>query len=412
MKKHFEFNDDKSSKYWEISIEKSAVIVRYGKIGSQGQMSKKSFDNKALAEKEVLKLIAEKTKKGYIELVGDPLTIVLKVAKKSGDEPKTKDTTNERFISESEANTLFNIKQFDPIGDLGYDEVLLLEGDTVIEGNLDENWLAKILKKHKKNDGLILVLVNGNIKVSGNIDPDECFYFLVLGNVECLNMFSHETGIDITGNAKIHNMLCGVYNHGFCYIAGTTHAAYIVLSDHDMEITPEGGIRLNCYDDEADFEFDFYESDLERVMISKTFVDGEFDVYKMMKLVKKGVNPFKPGIKTSKQIFEEELKKIVDEHPNTTELDLSEKRFTSFPAIILQLKKLKILNLSSNSIQKLPEEICELIELEELNLHNTNLKELPKTIGKLKKLKSLNISCNVTYDEDPKNRNTNGIRCA
>ena len=43
------------------------VKTRYGKIGTDGQTTLKSFDDAAGAQKEYDKLVKEKTKKGYEE---------------------------------------------------------------------------------------------------------------------------------------------------------------------------------------------------------------------------------------------------------------------------------------------------------------------------------------------------------
>ena len=69
MKNYFEFIDDKSSKFWEISRKDKTVTTRYGKIGTLGQVSEKVFEESSLAEKECNKLITEKTKKGYLEVL-------------------------------------------------------------------------------------------------------------------------------------------------------------------------------------------------------------------------------------------------------------------------------------------------------------------------------------------------------
>ena len=71
MKNYFEFKEDKSSKFWEISINDKIVTTRYGKIGTIGQLSEKPFETDVLAEKEYNKLKAEKSKKGYLEVVAN-----------------------------------------------------------------------------------------------------------------------------------------------------------------------------------------------------------------------------------------------------------------------------------------------------------------------------------------------------
>ncbi len=62
---YFEFKDGSSSKFWEITLGDKAYSVRFGKIGSDGQTSAKSFKSAGEARAEYDKLVAEKTKKGY-----------------------------------------------------------------------------------------------------------------------------------------------------------------------------------------------------------------------------------------------------------------------------------------------------------------------------------------------------------
>ena len=67
MKRIFIFQDAKSQKFWSIDVEGKEFTVEYGRLGSAGQTSKKEFDSEEKCEKEANKLIAEKTKKGYVE---------------------------------------------------------------------------------------------------------------------------------------------------------------------------------------------------------------------------------------------------------------------------------------------------------------------------------------------------------
>jgi predicted DNA-binding WGR domain protein len=60
----YEFNDDKSSKFWQIEQQGSELHIAWGKIGTQGQSQVKAFDDAAKAEAAKAKLIAEKTRKG------------------------------------------------------------------------------------------------------------------------------------------------------------------------------------------------------------------------------------------------------------------------------------------------------------------------------------------------------------
>jgi len=66
--RHFEYKDDKSSKFWEISPTGNGFTVRYGKIGTEGQTQTKEFADTATTENQAQKLIAEKVGKGYQEV--------------------------------------------------------------------------------------------------------------------------------------------------------------------------------------------------------------------------------------------------------------------------------------------------------------------------------------------------------
>jgi DNA ligase-1 len=66
-KRYFELQDEKSSKFWEITTSGNDVTVRFGRIGTSGQTQTKSFGDADAAQKHADKLIAEKTEKGYEE---------------------------------------------------------------------------------------------------------------------------------------------------------------------------------------------------------------------------------------------------------------------------------------------------------------------------------------------------------
>lgn len=63
--RRFEFSEDGSNKFWEISVSGASHTVRYGKIGTDGQSKTKEFDDDEAAAADAEKLIKEKTKKGY-----------------------------------------------------------------------------------------------------------------------------------------------------------------------------------------------------------------------------------------------------------------------------------------------------------------------------------------------------------
>lgn len=67
MARHFESIEGNSAKFWEVSRQVSEVTVRFGRMGTQGQTQTKSFGDAEAATRHVEKLIADKTKKGYVE---------------------------------------------------------------------------------------------------------------------------------------------------------------------------------------------------------------------------------------------------------------------------------------------------------------------------------------------------------
>lgn len=68
--RHFECVEGSARKFWRIQQDGSGVTVLYGRIGTRGQTQIKQFPSDERAAREVGKLVAEKLKKGYVEVVG------------------------------------------------------------------------------------------------------------------------------------------------------------------------------------------------------------------------------------------------------------------------------------------------------------------------------------------------------
>ena len=75
MKRYFEFvgpDSDRgvsaSAKFWEVWLEGTALSVRFGKIGTNGQTTVKEFPDLSAAEQARDKAITQKIKKGYTEV--------------------------------------------------------------------------------------------------------------------------------------------------------------------------------------------------------------------------------------------------------------------------------------------------------------------------------------------------------
>ena len=68
MKKYFEFKNEISNKFWEISQKGILVKVVFGRIGIQNPQEQiKEFINEQEAKKFADKKIREKINKGYIQ---------------------------------------------------------------------------------------------------------------------------------------------------------------------------------------------------------------------------------------------------------------------------------------------------------------------------------------------------------
>lgn len=65
----FEFKDARSHKFWHITLKGKQFTVTYGRVGAKGQTQAKDFSTAKAAEAAHDKLIAEKTAKGYVEIV-------------------------------------------------------------------------------------------------------------------------------------------------------------------------------------------------------------------------------------------------------------------------------------------------------------------------------------------------------
>lgn len=62
---YLEFVGGSSAKFWEGSVQGNEFHVRYGRIGSDGALKLKSFDDPADAQAAYVKVMEQKLKKGY-----------------------------------------------------------------------------------------------------------------------------------------------------------------------------------------------------------------------------------------------------------------------------------------------------------------------------------------------------------
>lgn len=384
MIQYFEFQEDASSKFWEIALDNNVVKTRYGKIGTDGKSTEKEFSDAAAAAKEYDKLVKEKTKKGYQEVTqGNTLS-----AGTTSSLPQV--------LTMKQAKKQFDLDDYDPMGDIGYDAVLLFEGDLHVDGDLEE-WAKKMAATLGKANGMNLFLVNGNLTVKGDVDITS--HLLVLGNVTCDVLMSYDECIHITGDANIKYAFDGNYNDGSIAIEGTTYVPYVLNSDHSSSITPEGAILINYFGDYNDFfDYDYTEQDFERIMVPEVFDEKmRFQQSKFIQLLKEGKSPLKEDTRPAREILEEEMEQLAKEDPGAIkEVNMTDKRLNKFPVSVTEIISLKKLVLNDNPIESIPAGIEKLVNLEELELEACDLTSLDFDVAQLKKLKVLNVSRNYS----------------
>lgn len=69
MKRRFEFVSGPSCKFWAVVVSGCRVTICFGRIGTTGQQQIKEFADATAAQRHADKQIAEKLKKGYVEMV-------------------------------------------------------------------------------------------------------------------------------------------------------------------------------------------------------------------------------------------------------------------------------------------------------------------------------------------------------
>ena len=94
MNQYFECIDEVNNKFWYIEQKDNLYTVLYGAVGTEGQKHTKTFASQEEAEKEAVKIIKSKLKKGYQEK-NIPATLLPAIARlsqiiKMPDAPKPK----------------------------------------------------------------------------------------------------------------------------------------------------------------------------------------------------------------------------------------------------------------------------------------------------------------------------------
>jgi Leucine-rich repeat (LRR) protein len=314
------------------------------------------------------------------------------------------------FLSKELAQKQFNLSQYDPLGIVGFDSYVLFDGRVEINSDLEEGTFEELFFSEKESaEGNTLFIVNGNLKVKGDINFTEGMpCLLVIGDLHCDVLHSFDNVIHVTGDAHIKYAFNGNYNHGSITIEGTTHVPFLLNSDHDSRLNPtEETIKINYYTNWDDFfVYDYFADELNQIVLKKVLSeDGEFEYDQFIEVLKSGKSPFKKGAKPSRILVEEMITKLANKSKDgkgIKTLDLTEKKLLSLPKAIFEIEKLEELILEDNGFTNLPEEITQLKNLRKLNLRGTGVSSLPQAIDKLEKLEELNLNYCKNLKELPK----------
>ncbi len=213
---------------------------------------------------------------------------------------------NPLFISKEEAVERFNLRsgKYDVLPHLGYETVVVIEGNTTIGTNLTSDTVSELFFNNDRKTRQDLIIINGDLTVKGDINlKSQAYktYLLVLGNLTCEVLMSTKYIMHFAGDAHIQYVFNANYNDGITTIEGTTHVPYFLHSNHNANVTfGEETIIINYYGDDDggwDYDFDYYRNQLADVLVEEVCPAGEFNRDLFIDYVKTGSSPFKEGIR-------------------------------------------------------------------------------------------------------------------
>jgi predicted DNA-binding WGR domain protein len=147
MKQRLTYQDDKSNKFWEVEVKQKEMTVRYGKVGTDGQLIVKKFASAQGAEAAAEKALAEKIKKGY----ADP-----KVKKAKPTLPRDKKEPNvQKYLDQLKKSKISSIEIY--LSEIRERETV--NGTYILENGEEEDGVA-----YNNND------LSGKIKFSFSDD--------------------------------------------------------------------------------------------------------------------------------------------------------------------------------------------------------------------------------------------------
>lgn len=184
------------------------------------------------------------------------------------------------FITYKEAMVKYHFDLYQYAEDL----LLVYHGDVSVDGNIDSEWMELQLYGMDPEGEVMGMLVEGNLRVNGDILDEELFEIFVTENLYCHFMYSYMGWIEVNGDAHFRYGIYGEDNDGAFHLEGKAFAPYLVDADHHMPTESE---------DEFVY-IDVYDCDLPKNLFAfKPWEDnGYFNGKQFFDLVRKGENPF------------------------------------------------------------------------------------------------------------------------
>lgn len=77
LERCFHCTSNGAYKFWQVSVAETVQTVRYGRIGTTGQVATKTFDSSDTAHTATERLIAQKLAKGYVAVTSQEAALAL-----------------------------------------------------------------------------------------------------------------------------------------------------------------------------------------------------------------------------------------------------------------------------------------------------------------------------------------------
>ncbi len=264
----------------------------------------------------------------------------------------------------------------------GYERVLAITGNVSITGD----FLAGIKKLQPKGAKYDVITIRGNVVVKGRLamrDVRPCLSVSGTTTAETIEAGDCEMFLR-GGTAKYFVLVEG--NDG-TLDAGKFKTPWVIDSDHDLEIsTPKSTITVNQYG--SSDSVDYNRSNIAKAFVPEVLEGEHLDPDKLYARMKAKKPVLVKGAQTVAQIKKAEVAAAL-KPKEEVELDLSNKKLTSFPKNVLKLTGLKRLVLDQNKLGSIPKEIGKLTELEVLSIQYCSVKALPESLSQLTKLREL-----------------------